>query len=66
MSRRELAVAELAERGAESIGAAAATPRSRAKADRRDALLSAAAELFARSGFNGVSIEDLLASEPAP
>lgn len=35
------------------------TPRSRAKADRRHALLSAAATLFARSGFNGVSIEDL-------
>lgn len=52
-------MAETAERDAESIGAAAATPRSRAKADRRDALLSAAAELFARSGFNGVSIEDL-------
>jgi len=36
-----------------------ATPRSRAKADRRVALLDAAAQLFARSGFNGVSIEDL-------
>ena len=35
------------------------TPRSRAKADRRQALLEAAAALFARSGFNGVSIEDL-------
>ena len=35
------------------------TARSRAKADRRTALLSAAATLFARSGFNGVSIEDL-------
>lgn len=35
------------------------TPRSRAKADRRTALLTAAATLFARSGFNGVSIEDL-------
>jgi AcrR family transcriptional regulator len=35
------------------------TPRSRAKADRREALLSAAASLVARSGFNGVSIEDL-------
>ncbi|TFD08919.1 MULTISPECIES: TetR/AcrR family transcriptional regulator [unclassified Cryobacterium] len=35
------------------------TPRSQAKADRRDALLGAAATLFARSGFNGVSIEDL-------
>jgi AcrR family transcriptional regulator len=33
--------------------------RSQAKADRRDALLGAAAHLFARSGFNGVSIEDL-------
>ena len=35
------------------------TPRSQAKADRRTALLGAAATLFARSGFNGVSIEDL-------
>ena len=35
------------------------TLRSRAKASRRDALLIAAATLFARSGFNGVSIEDL-------
>lgn len=35
------------------------TPRSLAKADRRQALLTAAASLFARSGFNGVSIEDL-------
>ncbi|HZK58582.1 MAG TPA: TetR/AcrR family transcriptional regulator [Cryobacterium sp.] len=35
------------------------TLRSRAKADRRRALLAAAASLFARSGFNGVSIEDL-------
>lgn len=35
------------------------TPRSQAKADRRAALLDAAATLFARSGFNGVSIEDL-------
>ena len=37
----------------------ATTTRSRAKADRRSALLSAAATLFAQSGFNGVSIEDL-------
>ncbi|WP_394770113.1 TetR/AcrR family transcriptional regulator [Lacisediminihabitans sp.] len=36
-----------------------ATERSRAKADRRDALLAAAARLFAARGFNGVSIEDL-------
>jgi len=35
------------------------TRRSRAKADRRDALLKAAAELFAERGFNGVSLEDL-------
>ncbi|WP_104127272.1 TetR/AcrR family transcriptional regulator [Cryobacterium sp. Y57] len=35
------------------------TSRSRAKADRRSALLSAAATLFAQSGFKGVSIEDL-------
>jgi AcrR family transcriptional regulator len=38
---------------------AASTTRSRAKALRRQALLDAAAALFARSGFNGVSIEDL-------
>lgn len=35
------------------------TQRSRAKADRRAALLDAAAGLFAERGFNGVSIEDL-------
>jgi len=35
------------------------TARSKAKADRRAALLGAAATLFARSGFKGVSIEDL-------
>jgi AcrR family transcriptional regulator len=35
------------------------TQRSQAKADRRAALLQAAAGLFAERGFNGVSIEDL-------
>ena len=35
------------------------TQRSLAKADRRAALLEAAAGLFAERGFNGVSIEDL-------
>lgn len=35
------------------------TQRSQAKADRRAALLEAAAGLFADRGFNGVSIEDL-------
>lgn len=35
------------------------TQRSQAKADRRSALLSAAAALFAERGFNGVSLEDL-------
>lgn len=35
------------------------TPRSQAKADRRAALLAAAAGMFAERGFNGVSIEDL-------
>lgn len=35
------------------------TARSRAKADRRATLLSAAARLFAARGFDGVSIEDL-------
>ncbi|SEA69849.1 SACE_7040 family transcriptional regulator [Leifsonia sp. 21MFCrub1.1] len=35
------------------------TQRSQAKADRRAALLDAAATLFAERGFNGVSIEDL-------
>lgn len=38
---------------------AAQTARSRAKADRRHALLSAAARLFAESGFDRVSLEDL-------
>jgi AcrR family transcriptional regulator len=35
------------------------TQRSQAKADRRNALLAAAATLFAERGFNGVSLEDL-------
>lgn len=35
------------------------TQRSRAKADRRQAMLDAAARLFAAHGFNGVSIEDI-------
>jgi AcrR family transcriptional regulator len=35
------------------------TQRSQAKADRRAALLEAAAVMFAERGFNGVSIEDL-------
>ncbi|WP_239070776.1 TetR/AcrR family transcriptional regulator, partial [Cellulomonas chitinilytica] len=35
------------------------TARLRAKAERRSALLEAAARLFARHGFEGVSIEDL-------
>lgn len=35
------------------------TARGRAKAERRDALLSSAARLFASRGFDGVSIEDL-------
>lgn len=37
----------------------ATTTRSRAKAARRAALLTHAARLFARRGFDGVSIEDL-------
>lgn len=35
------------------------TARARAKADRRTALLAAAARLFAARGYDGVSIEDL-------
>lgn len=35
------------------------TPRARAKADRRHALLDAAARLFAERGFDRVSMEDL-------
>lgn len=35
------------------------TLRSQAKANRREALLSAAARLFAERGFNGVSLEEL-------
>ncbi|WP_028047563.1 TetR/AcrR family transcriptional regulator [Cellulomonas sp. URHE0023] len=38
------------------------TARGRAKAERRAALLSSAAHLFATRGFDGVSIEDLGAS----
>ncbi len=37
----------------------AGTPRERAKADRQQALLTAAARLFAAHGFDGVSLEDL-------
>ena len=37
----------------------ASTQRSQAKANRRQALLSAAAALFALEGFNRVSLEDL-------
>lgn len=39
--------------------ASATTGRARAKADRRDVLLTAAATLFAERGFAGVSIDDL-------
>ncbi len=38
---------------------APSTQRSQAKANRRQALLSAAATLFALEGFNRVSLEDL-------
>lgn len=40
-------------------GGPAATRRSKAKENRRQALLSAAASLFALHGFNRVSLEDL-------
>ncbi len=43
----------------EVVDGARPTQRSQAKADRRAALLDAAATLFADRGFNGVSIEDL-------
>lgn len=39
--------------------APASTARDRAKADRRDALLAAAARLFAQRGFDGVTLEDI-------
>ncbi|WP_205683951.1 SACE_7040 family transcriptional regulator [Cryobacterium aureum] len=45
--------------GKARMSAPSETTRSRAKADRRSALLGAAATLFAQFGFNGVSIEDL-------
>ncbi|MEV7620693.1 TetR/AcrR family transcriptional regulator [Microbacterium sp. NPDC089321] len=35
------------------------TPRDRAKAERTDAILVAAAELFAARGYSGVSLEDI-------
>ncbi|WP_348788178.1 helix-turn-helix domain-containing protein [Leifsonia sp. NPDC080035] len=44
---------------AEEAPLARPTQRSQAKADRRAALLVAAAGMFAERGFNGVSIEDL-------
>ncbi len=43
----------------ELVNGSRPTQRSQAKADRRIALLDAAAQLFADRGFNGVSIEDL-------
>lgn len=39
--------------------AASRTTRERAKAERADALVEAAARLFAQNGFDGVSLEDL-------
>jgi AcrR family transcriptional regulator len=47
--------------GAEGANAAspAATARDRAKADRRAALLAAAARLFAERGFDGVTLGDI-------
>ena len=44
---------------AASTAAAPTTARRRAKADRRATLLAEAARLFARKGFDGVSLEDL-------
>jgi AcrR family transcriptional regulator len=44
---------------AAQAGGPAPTQRSRAKENRRQALLSAAASLFALNGFNRVSLEDL-------
>jgi AcrR family transcriptional regulator len=44
---------------AAQAGGPAPTQRSRAKENRRQALLSAAASLFALHGFNRVSLEDL-------
>ena len=41
------------------VETAGQTTRSRAKADRREALLAAAARLFAERGFERVSLEDL-------
>src|SRR5687768_7576026 len=44
---------------APAASAATATERSRQKADRRQAILTAAATLFAQRGYAGVTIEDL-------
>jgi AcrR family transcriptional regulator len=44
---------------AKAPNAGVLTARGRAKASRRQSLLSAAARLFAERGFNGVSIEEL-------
>ncbi len=44
---------------APASGASARTERDRAQAERHDALLRGAARLFAASGFDGVSLEDL-------
>ncbi|MFB6611697.1 TetR/AcrR family transcriptional regulator [Agromyces sp. NPDC056379] len=44
---------------AAAVVTATATERSRLKADRRQAILAAAATLFAQRGYAGVTIEDL-------
>src|SRR5918995_2907233 len=44
---------------ADAASSLALTPRSRQKADRRAAILGAAATLFAERGYAGVTIEDL-------
>lgn len=44
---------------ADAVEARPGTARDRAKADRRAALLAAAARLFAERGFDGVTLEDI-------
>jgi AcrR family transcriptional regulator len=56
---RRVVSQDLEPAGLPAPASAATTARAMAKADRRDRMLAEAARLFARAGYDGVSIEDL-------
>lgn len=58
-SRRDRAAQLTTSPSAHDLDDAPTTARGRAKAERREAILAAAARLFARHGFDGVSLDDL-------